>query len=60
MHNQGKIVNIFWRCHHTLFLDITDLKAELNNLIIQIWSQNFSVWDKITLTIINSIKIKIK
>ena len=60
MHNQGKIVNIFWRYHHALCLEITDLKTEFNNLIIQIWSQNLSVWDKITLTITNTIKIKIK
>ena len=60
MHKKGKIINIFWRYHHALFLEITDLKTEYNSLIIQIWSQHFSVLDKITLTIIITIKIKIK
>ena len=49
MHKKGKIINIFWKHHHALCLEITDLKTEFNNLTIQMWSQNFSVWDKIIL-----------
>ena len=32
MHKKGKIVNIFWRYHHALCLDITDLKTEFTIL----------------------------
>ena len=60
MHKQGKIINIFWRYHHALCLEITELKTEFNNLIILKWFQHFFVLEEIILTIIITIKIKIK